>query len=110
MICLFALNALGADFSGTYKAEVDTSTGKIENKLVLKITGETVSGTLTNQFGELPLQAGAIDESDLFFFVVVKDEGHDFRMVYRGHIFDDEIQFKIEAGERQLEMVAKRVA
>jgi hypothetical protein len=30
-------------------------------------------------------------------------------MVYRGHIYVDEIQFKIQAGERQIDLVAKKV-
>jgi hypothetical protein len=102
--------ALAADYSGTYKGDVQSSSGKIENKLVLKTSGNEITGTLTNQFGVLPLIEGHLDGQDLFFVVVVKEEGDPFRMVYRGHIFGDEIQFKIEAGERQIDLVAKKVS
>lgn len=101
---------LAQNLSGTYKGEVSTSSGKVENTLVLKVNGKTATGTLTNQFGELPLKDGAVDGEDIFFVVIVKDEGQDFRMVYRGHLFGEEIQFRIEAGERQIDLIAKRVS
>ena len=107
---LCAALALAADYSGTYKGDVASSSGKVENKLVLKTTGSEITGTLTNQFGVLPLTEGHLDGQDLFFVVIVKDEGDPFRMVYRGHIFGDEIQFKIEAGERQIDLVAKKTS
>ena len=66
---------------------MDSSSGKIANTLVLKMSGSELTGTLTNQFGVLPLQNGHVDGQDLFFVVIVKEEGDPFRMVYRGHIF-----------------------
>ena len=46
--------AFAADYSGTYKGDVDSSSGKVENTLVLKMSGSELTGTLTNQFGVLP--------------------------------------------------------
>lgn len=100
--------AFGVDYSGVYTGDVVTSSGRVENKLVLNMKGAALTGTLTNQYGTLPLQHGAVDGQDFFFVVVVKDEGEDFRMVYRGHIFQDEIQFRVEAGERQIDLVVKK--
>jgi hypothetical protein len=99
---------LAVDHSGTYRAEVQTSSGKAENVLVLKANGTTLTGTLTNQMGKFAIQNGNVDGEDLFFNVVVKDEGEDFKMTYRGHVFGDEITFKIQAGERVIEMVATK--
>jgi hypothetical protein len=100
----------GGDHSGVYKGEMATSSGKVENTLVIKDVKGKVTGTLTNQYGVLPLIDGAMDLDDLFFVVVVNDEGHEFRMVYRGRIFDNEFQFRIEAGERRLDLIAKKVS
>jgi len=101
----------GGDHSGVYKGEVATFSGKVENTLVIKQDSKgKVTGTLTNQYGTLPLIDGAMDQDDLFFVVVVNDEGHDFRMVYRGRIFDNEFQFKVEAGERRIDWIAAKVA
>jgi len=100
----------GGDHSGVYKGEMITSSGKVENTLVIKDVKGKVTGTLTNQYGVLPLIDGAMDLDDLFFVVVVNDEGHEFRFVYRGRIFDNEFQFRIEAGERRLDLIAKKVS
>lgn len=108
-LLLWAIAAFAADYSGTYKGDVASSSGKVENTLVLKMNGSDLTGTLTNQFGVLPLQNGHVDGQDLFFVVMVKEEGDPFRIVYRGHIYVDEIQFKIQAGERQIDLVAKKV-
>src|SRR3954447_4986894 len=108
-LLLWAIAAFAADYSGTYKGDVASSSGKVENTLVLEMSGSDLTGTLTNQFGTLPLTDGHVDGQDLFFVVVVKEEADPFRMVYRGHIFVDEIQFKIQAGERQIDLVAKKV-
>jgi hypothetical protein len=115
MRCFFALLmfcavAVAQNYSGTYKAEVQTSSGKAENTLVLSMKGTTLSGTLTNQMGKFPIQNGSVDGADVFFNVTVKDDGDDFKMTYRGHVFGDEITFKVEAGERVIEMVAKKVS
>ena len=100
----------GGDHSGTYKGEVASSSGKVENTLVMKQDSKgKVTGTLTNQYGTLPLIDGAMDVDDVFFVVIVNDEGHDFRMVYRGRIFADEFQFKVEAGERRIDWIARKV-
>jgi hypothetical protein len=114
VLCLFFALPLfsqrGGNHSGTYKGEVATSSGKVENTLVLKQDANgKVTGTLTNQYGTLPLIDGAMDQDDVFFVVIVNDEGHDFRMVYRGRIFADEFQFKVEAGERRIDWIARKV-
>lgn len=114
ILALFCVSAAlaqrGGDHSGVYKGEVATSSGKVENTLVIKQDAKgKVTGTLTNQYGTLPLIDGAMDQDDLFFVVVVNDEGHDFRMVYRGRIFDNEFQFKVEAGERRIDWIAAKV-
>jgi hypothetical protein len=109
-IFLFSFAILAADYSGTYTGVYQASSGKVENTLVLKMKGSTLTGILENQYGKLPIQNGAVDGEDLFFVVVVKDEGEDFRMVYRGHIFQDVIQFRVEAGERQIDLVVKKQA
>ena len=101
--------ALAADLSGTYKAEVQTSSGKAENTLVIQMKGTALTGTLTNQLGKFPIQNGSVDGEDVFFNVTVKDDGDDFKMTYRGHAFGGEITFRVEAGERVIDMVAKKV-
>lgn len=109
LLFIFAGSCLAADCSGTYKAKVQTSSGIAENTLVIHTQGTVLTGSLSNHMGKFPIQNGSSDGDDIFFNVVVKEEGNDFKMTYRGHVFGDEITFKIEAGERVIEMVATKV-
>lgn len=109
LMALFSTVLLGADLTGTYQGEVETSSGKAKNVLVLKMKGTTLTGTLTNQFGKLPIEHGAVDGEEIFFNVTVDNDGEPFKMTYRGHVFaGNEIQFKIEAGERVIDLITKK--
>jgi hypothetical protein len=103
------LPLLAADFTGTYKGDITNTGSRIENTLVFKMKGTSLTGTLTNPGGKYPIENGSVDGSDVFFNVTIKNDGEDFRLTYRGHLFADEIQFRIEAGERILDLVAKKV-
>lgn len=109
LVLMFGGSALAAEYSGVYKAEVQTSSGKTENVLVIRTTGKNLTGTITNQMGKFPLENGDVQGADVFFNVIVKNDGDDVKMTYRGHVFGDEITFKIEVGERIIEMVAKKI-
>ena len=105
LIALTALLAQKADLSGTYTGN---GQGNGESTLVLAVKGTTATGTLKNQFGQLKIENGSVDGQDLFFNVFIDRDGDHFKMTYRGHSFGDEIQFKIEAGERMLDLIVKK--
>jgi hypothetical protein len=107
LIALTALLAQKADLSGTYHG---AGQGNGESTLVLAVKGTTASGTLKNQFGQFKLENGSVDGQDLFFNIIIDRDGDRFKMTYRGHSFGDEIQFKIEAGERMLDLIVKKVS
>jgi hypothetical protein len=98
------------NLTGTWKAETDTGGGKSESTLVLKMNGESLTGTLKNAYGEFPLQDGNVEGADVFFNVVIRRDGYELKTTYRGHVFNDEIQFRVEAGERMLQVIAKKTA
>jgi hypothetical protein len=102
-----ALLAQRVDLSGTYQGR---SQGNAESTLVLKVKGESATGTLKNQFGQFAIENGSVDGQDLFFNIFIDRDGDHFKMTYRGHSFGDEIQFKIEAGERTLDLIVKKVS
>jgi hypothetical protein len=105
----FSAPLLAADFTGTYKGQITGTGSTTANTIVFKMSGKTVTGTLTNPGGKYPIENGAVDDADVFFNVTIKVDGEDFKLTYRGHLFADEIQFRIEAGERVLDLVAKKV-
>ena len=99
-----------ADVSGTYKGDMQTSSGKAETTITLVAKGSELTGTVANQMGKFPIENGSVEGDDLFFAITVKDDGDDFRITYRGHVFGVEIQFRVEAGERVLLLAAKKVS
>jgi hypothetical protein len=107
---LIAFSALLAqqrvNISGTYHG---TGQGNGDSTLVLQVKGDAATGTLTNQFGQFKLENGSVDGQDIFFNIFIDRDGDHFKMTYRGHSFGDEIQFKIEAGERMLDLIVKKV-
>ena len=105
LIALSALLAQKADLSGTYQGN---GQGNGASTLVLTVKGDSATGTLKNQFGQFKLENGSVDGQDIFFNIFIDRDGDHFKMTYRGHSFGDEIQFKIEAGERMLDLIVKK--
>jgi hypothetical protein len=99
----------GFNFSGIWKLESSTSGARNESRLELVMEGQTVTGTLKLPYGEFPIENGHAEGDDVFFNVTVKREEYVLKTTYRGHRFDQEIQFTVEAGERVMQLIARRL-
>jgi hypothetical protein len=55
------------------------------------------------------VENGHAEGDDVFFNVTVKREEYVLKTTYRGHRFDQEIQFTVEAGERVMQWIARRL-
>lgn len=98
----------GFDFSGTWKLENSASGARNESRLDLVMEGQSVTGSLKLPYGEFPIENGYAEGDDVFFNVTVKREEYVLKTTYRGHRFDQEIQFTMEAGERVMQLIARR--
>jgi len=96
------------DFTGVWKLEMQNADPKAESFLDLKMKGQALTGKLKTPHGEFPIMNGSVDGQDLFFNVVIKRDEYELKTTYRGHLFSEEIQFTIEAGERMLQVIARR--
>jgi hypothetical protein len=94
--------------TGAWNAETDTGNGKTESKLLLKVDGDKLTGTLKTSYGDFAIQDGSVEGADVFFNVVIRRDSYELKTTYRGHVFGEEIQFRVEAGERTLLTIAKR--
>ena len=113
LIALFSMTLLAqrSNYNGTWKAQLSTPAGKTENVIVLKASGDKLTGTLKNDAGEFPVQNGSVEGDDVFFTVMIKRNGVESKMTYRGHMFgNEEIQFKIESGDDVFDMVAQKIS
>jgi hypothetical protein len=81
---------------------------KAETLLDLNMKGQTLTGKLKTPNGEFPIENGSAEGQDLFFNVVIQRDEYKLKTTYRGHLFSEEIQFTVEAGERMLQVIARR--
>lgn len=98
------------DFTGVWKVEMVGADAKAETLLDVKMQGQTLTGKLKTPHGEFPIENGSVDGQDLFFNVVIQRDDYSLKTTYRGHLFSEEIQFSVEAGERMLQVIARRAA
>ena len=94
------------NFTGVWKLE--SADSKTPMLLEFKQDGQKLSGKLKTSQGEFLLQNGSVDGQDLFFNVVIERDEYKLKTSYRGHLFAEEIQFTIEAGERTLLAIGRR--
>jgi hypothetical protein len=112
-IALFAIPALAADVSGTWKASTETQNGTFETTFVFKVDGEKLTGTTSNQFsGDTPISEGKIDGDNLSFTVAANFNGNEFKLNYKGKVAGNEMKLtvSIPQRERTFEMTAKKVS
>jgi len=96
------------NFTGAWKLERLGSDTKAETSLELKHTGSNLTGKLKTPHGEFPLENGSAEGQSLFFNVVIQRDEYKLKTTYRGQLFSTEIQFTVEAGERTLQVIARR--
>jgi len=96
------------DFTGVWKLEVPGADAKAETTLDLKMKGHDLTGKLKTPNGEFPIENGYAEGQDLFFNVVIQRDEYKLKTTYRGHLFSEEIQFNVEAGERTLQIIARK--
>src|SRR4051812_31882534 len=91
------------DFTSVWKLEVPGADAKAETLLDIKMKGHDVTGKLKTPNGEFAIENGYAEGQDLFFNVVIERDEYKLKTTYRGHLFSEEIQFTVEAGERTLQ-------
>ena len=96
------------DFTGVWKLESQGAESKAQSLLDIKMNGKALTGKLKTPHGEFPLENGSAQGEDLFFNVVIERDEYKLKTTYRGHIFGEEIQFTVEAGERMLQMIGRK--
>ncbi len=98
------------DFTGVWKLEVPGADAKAETLLDIKMKGHDVTGKLKTPTGEFAIENGYAEGQDLFFNVVIERDEYKLKTTYRGHLFSEEIQFTVEAGERTLQVIARKAS
>jgi hypothetical protein len=112
-VCLaFAtIVAYAADVSGKWVAQVPGRGGQMQDVTFdFKVSGDQLTGTVTNPRGESPISDGKIEGDTISFVQVLNFNGNEMKILYKGKVAGDEIKFtrQREGGDRVSEFTAKR--
>jgi hypothetical protein len=112
LITLFAIPALAADVTGTWKATAEGPNGTMERTFVFKVDGSKLTGeTTSSMFGKSTITDGKIDGDSVSFTITVKLQDNEMKLNYKGKVSGKEIKFTVEnpMGGQTLEWLAKKV-
>jgi hypothetical protein len=113
-LCLLALAAQATDVSGQWLAQIPGRSGNtLETTFNFKVSGQQLTGTMENQYGERQISDGKISGGDISFTVHIDMGGNEVIFLYNGKVSGDEIKFTREVkggefGPAKVDFVAKR--
>ena len=113
LLAAFALTALAADVSGTWKATAEGPNGSMQRTFVFKVDGNKLTGETTSSvMGKSTIMDGKIDGDNLSFTITVKFQDNEMKLNYKGKVNGDEIKFTAENPNsgQTLEWHAKKVS
>jgi hypothetical protein len=99
LVGLFAVTAMAADVTGTWKGVAETPNGTMERTFIFKVDGTTLNGETTSKMlGTSKIKNGKIDGDNLSFSITASFQGNDREINYKGKVSSDgkEIKFKAE--------------
>ena len=100
--------AQSSSVAGEWDAAMSTPGGVRNFKIIFKVDGEKVTGTVKRADGDLPLQ-GTIKGSDLNFAYAIQYNGHDLVLTLTGKVAGDAINGSVSfGGQADDEWSAKR--
>jgi len=110
LVGIFALAASAADVTGKWVAQVPGRGGNMQDVTFnLKSSGDTVTGAMTTQMGELPISEGKSSGNDLSFVVTLNFNGNEIKQDYKGTVSGNEIKFTRSGGRGgPVEFTAKK--
>jgi len=112
-LALLSLSALGADVTGTWKAEFETQRGLQKYTFTLKQDGTSVTGKANvereGEKREAELKEGKVESDTVTFVEPLKIQDNELRITYTGKISANEITFTRKVGDfGSSEATAKR--
>jgi hypothetical protein len=95
LITVFCVAAFAADFSGTWKAAIESQVGVQNYTFTFKVEGEKLTGKAKSEFAmaETEITEGVVKGDDISFVENLNYDGMPLKIVYKGKISGDEIKF-----------------
>jgi hypothetical protein len=114
MLGLGAFCLQAADVTGTWVAQVPGRDGNtMETTFAFKQSGEALTGTMSNQYGDREVSDGKVSGDDVTFNVHIEFNDNKMTLAFTGKVSGGEIKFKRERkggemGPASVEFVAKK--
>jgi len=97
LILATAITAAGADIAGKWVAEQESPMGAQQTTFNFKVTGTTLTGTVSGgRGGDSEISEGKIEGDDISFAVVRAMGENQMKTLYRGKVSGNEIKFTVE--------------
>jgi len=94
----FALVALAADVTGTWKGTADTPMGKVDRSFVFKANGNKLTGETTSSMtGKSTISDGKIDGDKIEFNIAFTVQAVDVKLHYTGVVKGNQIKLHAES-------------
>ena len=94
LVALCAITAAATDISGKWVAQVPGRDGAPQEQVFMfKVTGGTLTGTITGGRGDQDISSGTVSGDDVSFVVIRKTQNGERKELYKGKIAGSEIKF-----------------
>lgn len=98
----FMVTNAQSTIDGNWKGSRETPNGTMDFNYTFKVQGDTLTGIIKSQFGEVPLENGKVDGKNFSYSIGFNGNSIDFTGEL---VSDDQIITKNERGETKLERV-----
>ena len=106
---LTVTSALAANVDGKWTAQVPGRQGNTqETTFTFKADGDKLSGNVSTPRGERAIEDGKIDGDNISFSQTFERGGNSMKIMYKGKVSGDTIEFTRGAGDREQKFTAKR--
>ncbi|MDX2033458.1 MAG: hypothetical protein SF339_22470 [Blastocatellia bacterium] len=92
LLLVLCITAFAGGVDGKWTGQAQGPQGPVDMTFVFKSDGEKLTGTLTNQFGEVAIHDGTIKGDAIAFKVTREFNGTKFTLKYTGNLAGDEIK------------------
>ena len=111
LVLIAALNVLGAEVTGVWKATAEGPQGQMERTFTFKADGSKLTGeTVSQMMGKSSIDNGKVEAGALSFQIKVKFQDQEMLIQYKGSVKGDEIKLTSELpnGGNAIEWSGKR--
>jgi hypothetical protein len=104
------ISCYAADVDGKWTGNMATPNGDVPVNFTFKADGATLTGTTGGPAGEIKIENGKVDGSNISFSVTFDFNGMPFTMNYKGIVASSEIKFTIDIFGMPVELTVKKAA